>query len=160
MLHRTRQPLGLTGLLSVELVLRLSAFACHHHTCCLCWLLFIHHAVSPAAGVPANTAQLYCPSHANATSCYYFNTASGSFATQKTSCAALGGYLVAYNSAFEELDVETYFATTVGLMSSTDYVWIGLEKSGNLWYWPDGRATCCHACTSFVMLFLSCYLER
>ena len=73
----------------------------------------------PAAGVPVNTAKLYCPSHANATSCYYIITTVASFATHKANCTAMGGYLVAYNSAFEQLDVETYFMAQ-GTMSAND----------------------------------------
>ena len=88
-----------------------------------------------AAGLPANDGRMYCPSHANATSCYYLNTSTNTHISNKSACIKMGGHLIAYNTAFEQLDVETHFG-----LPGTDYVWIGLEPSGNLWYWPDGRA--------------------
>jgi hypothetical protein len=81
---------------------------------------------------------MYCPPYANATSCYFLNTVTGSYTTQKTACASMGGYLAAFNSAFEQLDVEVRFRAS-GALSSADYYYIGLEKIGNLWYWPDGE---------------------
>lgn len=93
-----------------------------------------HHA----AGMPASNSQMYCPSRVNATSCYYLNTTTAAFSTHKSNCAAMGGYLIAYNDAFEQLDVERYF-TAAGSMITSDNIWIGVAKSGNLWYWPDGR---------------------
>ena len=88
--------------------------------------------------MPASDGRWYCPTYANATSCYYIITTAVSFAEQKGNCTAKGGHLVAYNNAFEQLDVERYF-TAAGTMTTDDYVYIGVEKTGNLWYWPDGR---------------------
>ncbi len=52
------------------------------------------------------------------------------------SCKAMrGAYLVSYNTAEEQLQVETYYKQT-GAMNW--YYWIGLEKSGSLYYWQDG----------------------
>jgi hypothetical protein len=82
---------------------------------------------------------MYCPSAANSTSCYYYNTTGDSYANHKASCVRMGGYLVAYNDAYEQLDVERVFTG----MANT-YTYIGLEKYGNLWFWLDGRE--CHGC--------------
>jgi hypothetical protein len=78
---------------------------------------------------------MHCPSSANFTSCYYFNTSLDSYANHKSNCARMGGYLVAYNTADEQLEVENAFPSV-----RSGYTWIGLERSGNLWYWLDGRS--------------------
>ena len=91
-----------------------------------------------AAGLPASDGRMYCPTYSNATSCYYLNTAQASFAAQQTNCAAMRGHLVAYNNAFEQLDVERYF-TAAGTMTTSDYIYIGVEKSGPYFYLADGR---------------------
>lgn len=88
--------------------------------------------------MPASDGRWYCPTYANATSCYYIITTAVSYAEQKGNCTAKGGYLIAYNNAFEQLDVERYY-TAAGTMTTDDYVYIGVEKTGSLWYWPDGR---------------------
>jgi hypothetical protein len=51
-------------------------------------------------------------------------------------CKAMrGAYLVSYNTAQEQLQVETYYWQTNAMYW---YYWIGLERSGNLYYWQDG----------------------
>jgi hypothetical protein len=46
-----------------------------------------------------------------------------------------GAYLVSYNTAQEQLQVETYFRQTNAM---NWYYWIGLEKQANVYYWQDG----------------------
>jgi hypothetical protein len=93
-----------------------------------------------ATGLPANDQFTFCPSAVNSTSCYFYNTSSQTYATHKSNCAKLGGYLISYNNPYEHLDVNSHY-TRAGIGGS--YVWIGLEKSGNLWYWLDGRPWWC-----------------
>jgi hypothetical protein len=77
---------------------------------------------------------MYCPSASNSTSCYFYNSTLDGYTSHKASCARMGGYLVAYNNADEQLDVESVFTAM-----ANSYTYIGLEKYGNLWYWLDGR---------------------
>ena len=58
----------------------------------------------PSEGVPTDSDQVYCTSNASA-SCYFYEPWSKTYAKAKAACAAKGGYLVAYNSAQEQLQV-------------------------------------------------------
>lgn len=84
------------------------------------------------AGVPQNNDYTYCP--ANGTSCYFYKSASHTYANAVGYCQNLGGYVVAWNSDPEQLDVERYFISTASL---SEY-WIGMFKAGTLYFWNDG----------------------
>jgi hypothetical protein len=58
--------------------------------------------------VPSDNDTIYCP--LNQTSCYVYHQTSMTNASATTKCAALGGYLVSYGDAAEQLQVENYFA--------------------------------------------------
>jgi hypothetical protein len=88
--------------------------------------------------VPRPNAYTHCPRHANATSCYLLNTTLDTHANHATNCARQGGYLVSYNSAFEQLDVETQLPSLTPDPTTSGWYYIGLEKAGNVWYWADG----------------------
>ena len=87
---------------------------------------------SPHAGVPQNNDNTYCP--ANGTSCYFFKSAASSYANAVGYCQDLGGYVVAWNSEPEQLDVERYFISTAGLSQ----YWTSMFKAGTLYFWADG----------------------
>ncbi len=55
-------------------------------------------------GVPTDSDRVFCTSNASA-SCYFYDPWSKTYARAKAACAARGGYLVAYNSAEEQLQV-------------------------------------------------------
>jgi hypothetical protein len=59
-----------------------------------------------AAGLPQDTEWQFC--NATRGSCYIWRTGSAVSAAT-TTCAGLGGYMVALNSYEEQLNVETYF---------------------------------------------------
>jgi hypothetical protein len=88
--------------------------------------------------VPRPNAYTHCPRHANATSCYLLNATLDTHANHKANCARQGGYLVSYNSAFEQLDVETQLPSLTPDPTTSGWYYIGLEKAGNVWYWADG----------------------
>jgi hypothetical protein len=85
----------------------------------------------------------HCPKHTNATSCYLLNATLDTYANHKANCAGQGGYLVSYNSAFEQLDVETQLPSLTPDPSTSGWYYIGLEKAGNVWYWADGGLPGC-----------------
>ena len=91
------------------------------------------------AGVPMPNANTHCPKHANATSCYILNTTTDTYANHKSNCAKQGGYLVSFNSAFEQLDVQTQLPALTPQSATSTWFWIGLEKAGSVWYWADGE---------------------
>jgi hypothetical protein len=93
-----------------------------------------------AAGVPLTNGLTHCPTYANSTSCYLLNTTQDTYAAHKSNCARMGGYLVSYNSAFEQLDVETQLKGLSPDSTVNEWYYIGLEKAGNVWYWLDGRS--------------------
>ena len=64
----------------------------------------------PSDCQPTDNDTIACPDTLD--SCYFWTGAYGNNATAHSRCAALGGYPVAWNSAQEQLTVETYF--TVG----------------------------------------------
>ena len=83
--------------------------------------------------MPQNNDYTYCP--ANSTSCYLYKSSGGSYASAVGYCQGLGGYVVAWNSDAEQLDVERYF---IGTASLSQY-WISMFKAGTLYYWADGN---------------------
>jgi hypothetical protein len=83
-------------------------------------------------------AKTHCPQHANATSCYFLNSTADTYANHKSNCAKQGGYLVSYNSAFEQQDVQTQLPALTPQSATSGWFWIGLEKAGSVWYWADG----------------------
>jgi hypothetical protein len=82
--------------------------------------------------VPQNNDFTYCPT--NSSSCYLYKSTYGTYASTVGYCQAAGGYVVAWNSDPEQLDVERYFLATANL---PEY-WIGMFKAGTLYYWTDG----------------------
>ncbi len=60
-----------------------------------------------AACMPTDNDTIVCPDTLD--SCYFWTGSTGNNATATTKCAAMGGYPVAWNSADEQLLVETYF---------------------------------------------------
>jgi hypothetical protein len=89
---------------------------------------------------------VFCSSAASA-SCYFYDPTSRPYAEAKAGCASRGGYLAAYQSAEEQLQVEAYFLETGWLQwqmdptqwwtTNTAY-WTSLVFSGKNWWWPDG----------------------
>ena len=75
----------------------------------------------------------YCPSY-NPTSCYIFNATGASYASHKAACQAKGGYLVSWNSAAEQNEVEK----ALGLAALTTNYYMGVERAGTNWYLLDG----------------------
>jgi hypothetical protein len=84
------------------------------------------------AGLPTPNDQTFCP--VKGTSCYFWDTSSTTWSNSQSSCINRGGYLVSYQTFAEQLQVETYFNKTAMLAT----YWIGLYKSGNLYYWLGG----------------------
>jgi hypothetical protein len=58
--------------------------------------------------VPSDNDTTYCP--LNQTSCYFYHQTSMTNASAMAKCTALGGYLVSYGDASEQLQVENYFS--------------------------------------------------
>lgn len=83
------------------------------------------------AGLPTPNDKTFCP--INGTSCYFWH-AGAAWSTAQSSCIDRGGYLVSYQSFAEQLQVETYFNRTGQLATH----WIGLYKSGSIYYWLGG----------------------
>ncbi len=88
--------------------------------------------------MPLTNGLTHCPTYANSTSCYLLNTTQDTYSAHKSNCAGMGGYLVSYNSAFEQLDVETQLKGLSPDSTVNEWYYIGLEKAGNVWYWLDG----------------------
>jgi hypothetical protein len=82
--------------------------------------------------VPQNNDNTYCP--ANGTSCYFYRSTTSTYSSAGAFCQNLGGYVVAWNSDPEQLDVERYFISTASLAR----YWIGMFKAGTLYFWNDG----------------------
>ena len=61
-------------------------------------------------------------------------SAASSYANAVGYCQDLGGYVVAWNSEPEQLDVERYFISTAGLSQ----YWTSMFKAGTLYFWADG----------------------
>lgn len=81
--------------------------------------------------LPAESDKTHCPP--NGTSCYFYMSRSNTYAKASEGCKALrGAHLISYNTAAEQLYVENWFSKT-GVLAS--YYWLGLERSGNLYYW-------------------------
>jgi hypothetical protein len=64
---------------------------------------------SCCTGVPGDSDNVYCNGPNNKT-CYFYYQDGQSQNQAKAKCAGINGWLVAYNSAAEQLDVERYFA--------------------------------------------------
>jgi hypothetical protein len=91
-------------------------------------MLILHH-VPP--GLPPDNATVLCPDGGE--SCYFWYHTSLSWERARAACKQnRGAFLVSYNSADEQLMVESYYRSTGRLFW---YYWIGLEKSGNVFYW-------------------------
>jgi hypothetical protein len=65
-------------------------------------------SLCPPPGLPQDTEILHC--NASRGSCYRYITSSETFSKQKTACSGLNGYVVAWNSYEEQLEVESYFS--------------------------------------------------
>ena len=65
------------------------------------------HLAALPPGLPQDNELQVCNSTRG--SCYKFIPGIASFTTQNTACSGLGGYLVAWNSYEEQLEVENYF---------------------------------------------------
>jgi hypothetical protein len=84
------------------------------------------------AGLPTPNDQTFCP--VKGTSCYFWHTSRTTWSNARSSCINRGGYLVSYQTFAEQLQVETYFNKTAML----ETYWIGLYKSGSMYYWLGG----------------------
>jgi hypothetical protein len=63
------------------------------------------------------------------------NDTAADWASHHAACAALGGYLAAFNSAEEQLDIEV----KLGLRSQSSDIWLGVHLgAGGQWYLADG----------------------
>jgi hypothetical protein len=61
------------------------------------------------AGIPTDNDRVFCTSSAVNETCYFYNnTFLGRDRAQQT-CEGMGGWLVAYNTGDEQLQVENYF---------------------------------------------------
>ena len=81
--------------------------------------------------LPAETDKTHC--EPTGASCYFYMSRSTTYDKASVACKALrGAHLISYNTAAEQLYVESWFKST-GVLSS--YYWLGLERSGNLYYW-------------------------
>jgi hypothetical protein len=102
-------------------------------------------ATQPGTGLclPPNDAAVYCPNtrpgNSSATgtpSCYLLNATAATFATHQAACQAMGGYLAAFNSAHEQLDVEVKLQLWTYTGSN---IWLGVHPSaGAQWFLADG----------------------
>jgi hypothetical protein len=102
-------------------------------------------AIHPATGLclPPNDGTVYCPNNrpgnSSATgtpSCYFLNATAASFATHQAACQAMGGYLAAFNSAAEQLDVEVKLQLWTYTGSN---IWLGVYPgAGQQWFLADG----------------------
>jgi hypothetical protein len=62
------------------------------------------------SGVPTDSDRVFCTSGAVNQTCYFYNHVWLSRDNAQRACEGRGGWLVAYNSAEEQLEVETYFS--------------------------------------------------
>ena len=88
------------------------------------------------AGLPPNNNTLLCSNTTG--SCYGYYSSPTAFTSQRLACQGRGGYLVAYNSPAEQLEVELYFWNVTKVMTATTNYYIGLEPAGAGWYLLDG----------------------
>ena len=79
---------------------------------------------SSAAGLPTDNDTVYCPD--SQPSCYFYSYTTDPYATALSKCAAMGGDVVSWNSAAEQLAVETYFWL---VRSSAGQVAVGCLKA-------------------------------
>lgn len=89
------------------------------------------------AGTPLTNDTFICPG--NGTSCYQYHTTNQVRSVANTNCRAAGGTLVAWNTYAEQLAVEMHFNKS-GISIGLETYWTGLERLGNLHYWPDGTS--------------------
>lgn len=61
------------------------------------------------AGVPTDNDRIFCTARSVNNTCYFYNSSNVVRSVAKASCDAMKGWLVAYNSAEEQLEVENYF---------------------------------------------------
>ena len=113
--------------------------ACLHGSC----VTDTAHSFSTPAhgpGLPTDNDFIYCK-HTLGQACYFYRTQAATHSSAKSSCQAMGGNLVAWNSDEEQLEVERYFASGSGTARLSSYYWIGLERNSafnSLYRWPDG----------------------
>jgi hypothetical protein len=64
-----------------------------------------------------------------------FNSTAANYTSHQAACQALGGGLVSYNSAAEQLDVEAKLALAAKPLN----IWLGVRLGGRQqWYLLDG----------------------
>ena len=78
----------------------------------------------PASGLPNDNDTLYCP--VNQTSCYFYYSDSITNASASSRCQALGGYLVSWNDAAEQLQVERWVPGLESQCSAVNHSWRSL----------------------------------
>ncbi len=61
------------------------------------------------AGIPTDNDRTFCASGAVNETCYFYNPTWLDRDKAQQACQARGGWLVAYNSGEEQLEVEKYF---------------------------------------------------
>jgi hypothetical protein len=102
-----------------------------------------------AAGVPTDNDRVFCTSGSVNNTCYFYNASNVVRDVAKASCAARNGWLVAYNSAEEQLEVEKYFtseqpqkpllhcARSMQLWYNLLHVVSSSSWTTHMWVWPS-----------------------
>jgi hypothetical protein len=80
----------------------------------------------PPTCAPATSPTFFCDS--NTGLCWKLFTNARNFTESRAACQALGGDIVVYHSAAEQLAVERYFTSRNQLMSET--YWLGISRRG------------------------------
>jgi hypothetical protein len=87
-------------------------------------------------GLPNDNDTIYCPH--NQSSCYWQQGGSYTYQQAKDRCASLSGYVVSWNDASEQLQIENYFR--VGALAGA---WLqALPSSGIYGILNHSTATC------------------
>ncbi len=80
--------------------------------------------------MPASNATHFCSSSSD--SCYLLISTSATYTTQKAACQARGGWLVAYNTGAEQVEVES-------ALNPQAFYWLGIEAgTEDRWMLADG----------------------
>jgi hypothetical protein len=90
-------------------------------------------ALTFLAGTPTSNSTHFCS--ATTHTCYLLNTTTASYASHKAACTAKGGWLAAFSTGAEQLEVET-------AMSPQGFYWIGVEAgTEDRWMLADGSGS-------------------